>query len=201
MLNNKEKFIEEVNHFVDHSLRCLQNIKIDENIYMAVKKISECEGIIITTGMGKNNHIARKTSSTLSSLKIPSCFIHPGDASHGDSGIIRDKDILLVFSTSGKTDEVIKTINTARDLGISLIISITSHMDSPIRKMSDIVLDIGEIKEAGHLGLAPTTSTMAMLMVGDILATFSAKDKGVTIIDFNMRHHSGYLGLKSSSHL
>lgn len=193
-MNNFKK---EINEFIKHTISSIENIKIDENFYKAIDKICSCSGLVITTGMGKNSHIAKKISSTFNSLKIPSCNLHPGEALHGDSGIIKDTDILLVFSTSGKTDEVIKTIKTARELGVSCIISLTSHTDSPIRKMSDIVLDIGEIKEAGHLGLAPTTSIMAMLLVGDLLATFSAKNKNVTKEDFHIRHHSGYLGEKS----
>ena len=183
--------------FIDHTISCLQGLEIGSSFCDAIEKIANCKGIVITTGMGKNNHIARKVSSTFSSMKIPSCSIHPGEALHGDSGVIREDDILLVFSTSGKTEEIIKTIETARRLNVSCVISLTSHMDSPIRRMSDIVLDIGEVSEAGYLGIAPTTSVLLMLLAGDILATFSAKEKMVTLNDFHERHHSGYLGQKS----
>lgn len=197
-MENIEQFKVEIKDFVKHSTSYLEKIEINNSFYDAIMAISKCEGLIITTGMGKNNHIAKKVSSTFNSLKIPSCSLHPGEALHGDAGIMREKDILLVFSTSGKTDEIIKTIKTARSLGVLCVISLTSHADSPIRCLSDIVLDIGEIKEAGYLGLAPTTSILAMLLIGDILATFSAREKGVTKRDFNIRHHSGYLGLISS---
>ena len=100
-MNDLKKIKIEAEQFIDHSILCLRNIKVDESFYEAIKLISKCEGIVVTTGMGKNNHIAKKISSTLSSLKIPSCSLHPGEALHGDSGIMRNKDILLVFSTEG----------------------------------------------------------------------------------------------------
>lgn len=199
-MNSLENFRIEAQDFLNHTLLHLQKIDFNKNLYEAIHKIASCSGVVITTGMGKNGHIAKKVSSTLSSLKIPSCSIHPGEALHGDSGIIRDCDILMVFSTSGKTEEIIKTIEISRVLGIKCVISLTSHVDSPIKKMSDIVIDIGEIEEAGYLGLAPTTSTLVMLFIGDVIATFAAQEKGVTKQEFNDRHHSGYLGFKSKSY-
>lgn len=193
-MNDFEQFKIEAEGFVNHTISFLKKIEITKDFQVAVDMLSKCNGLVVTTGMGKNGHIARKISSTFSSLSIPSCFIHPGEAMHGDSGVLRKNDILMVVSTSGKTDEIIEIIKVARNLGIKKVISLTSHKDSPIKKMSNIVIDIGEIKEAGYLGLAPTTSTLAMLLVGDILATFSAKEKKITIKDYHDRHHHGYLG-------
>ena len=194
---DKKQFQLDAKSFIDHTISHLQKLEIGNGFYEAIQAISKCKGIVITTGMGKNNHIAKKVSSTFSSLKIPSCSMHPGEALHGDAGVIKKNDILLVFSTSGKTDEIIKTIEVARELGVARVISLTSHLDSPIRRLSDIVVDVGEIKEAGYLGLAPTTSTLILLLAGDILATFSAKIKKVTTKDYSARHHSGYLGALS----
>ena len=197
-MNSMEQCNYEVGEFIGHTIDILKNLDLNNQIYEVVQKVSLCRGKIITTGMGKNYHIAQKVSSTFNSLKIPSCVLHPGEAMHGDSGIMSEHDILLVFSTSGKTDEIIKVIEVSRILGINCVISLTSHSFSPIKKMSDLFIDVGEIKEAGYLGLAPTTSTLVMLLVGDIIATLVAKEKMVTVKDYHDRHHNGYLGEKSA---
>lgn len=156
---------------------------------------------IVTTGMGKAGHIAMKTASTLSSLGMPSCYVHPGEAAHGDLGMVRKGDILLVFSTSGKTREVIETIERAKILGVSKIIALTSHPDSNIRNIVDIVVDIGYFKEAGYLNIAPTTSIVMMLVYADLIATMAADICGFSLEDFALRHHGGYLGQKSRGEL
>jgi arabinose-5-phosphate isomerase len=173
------------------------------SLVMASESICGCRGKVVTTGMGKAGHAAQKIASTFSSLGIPSCYLHPAEASHGDIGIATRGDILLVFSTSGKTREVIETAELFRRLsagGIDddggKVVSITSHPDSPIRSMSDVVVDIGIVREAGHLSLAPTTSIVVMLVVADAIATMCAWRRGLTKDEFGMRHHGGYLGRK-----
>lgn len=139
----------------------------------------------------------RKFSSTLCSLGIPSCYIHPGESSHGDLGLLNTNDILFVASTSGKTREVLEIIHLARNISISKIIGITSHTDSPIREKADIVLDMGIINEEGHLGLAPTTSIIIMLAMTDAIALIMAEENNFTAHDYSLRHHSGYLKQKA----
>jgi arabinose-5-phosphate isomerase len=189
-----EKYNSVINDFIDNTVDSIKNIKHIKNIASAVNSICSCEGKIIVTGMGKNGHIAKKIASTFCSLSTPSCFLHPGEAMHGDSGVMDKKDILLALSTSGKTKEILETINVGRKIGISKIISITSHEDSLMKKDSDIVIEIGSIKESGYLGIAPTTSTCVILVIGDLLATLVAKIKNTNYFDYSIRHHGGYLG-------
>lgn len=182
--------------FAEDIKNAVKTVSVNEDVIKAAIMLSKSRHRIVTTGMGKAGHIAMKASSTLSSLGMPSCFVHPGEAAHGDLGMVKDGDVLLVFSTSGKTREVIETIGRAKNLGVSGIIALTSHPDSPIREMVDIVIDIGFFEEAGYLNLAPTTSTVMMLIYSDMISTLAADIRGFTIDDFAMRHHGGYLGQK-----
>lgn len=175
-------------------------IKKNPTICDACKVIAAApknKSIVITTGMGKAGHIAQKMSSSLSSFGIPSFYIHPGESSHGDIGVVRPNDILIVFSTSGKTREVIETINLTKKLKIGKIIAITSHPDSVVRRKADIIVDMGIIKESGYLNIAPTTSIVVMLIIADIITTIAAEINNFTMKDFYIRHHGGYLGEKS----
>ena len=148
---------------------------------------------VVTTGMGKAGYIMQKFSSTLCSFGVHSCFLHPGEASHGDLGILNSNDLLFVASTSGKTREVLETIDLSRKLDIYGIIGLTSHKDSKIREKADIVLDMGGIEEAGELKLAPTTSTTIMSIVTDALALIVSEEIGLTKEQFGKLHHSGSL--------
>lgn len=154
---------------------------------------------IFTTGMGKAGHVARKFSSTLSSLGTPSYFIHPGEAQHGDLGMITYGSILFAFSNSGKTREVVDMVTQAKGVGIATIISITSLRTSPLGKASDLVIDYGEIIEACHLGIAPTTSTTVMQVIADSMAVAISRAKLFSKEDYGKRHHGGYLGRKARS--
>jgi len=171
------------------------NIKLNTLVFqLVVKKIAHCTGKVVTTGMGKAGIAMEKFSSTLCSLGVPSCFLHPGTASHGDLGVLSPDDILFVASTSGKTREVLETVESATNIGVSSIIGITSHSDSPLRDVVNHTLDMGVIKEEGHLGLAPTSSILVMLAITDALALVVAKKKGLTAEGYFQYHHSGYLG-------
>ena len=166
----------------------------------AVDVIQNCQksnGKVITTGMGKAGIAMKKFSSILCSLGIPSCYLHPGESSHGDLGLITSNDVLFVASTSGKTREVIEIIDLARNIGVKEVIGVTSHPDSPIREKANVVLDMGELKEEGHLGLAPTTSILVMLSITDALALIIAEENGFTAKEYSLRHHSGYLHEKA----
>lgn len=182
--------------FADDIKKAVNTVSVSQDVIAAAIMLSESKHKIVTTGMGKAGHIARKSASTLASLGMPSCFIHPGEAAHGDLGMIKDGDILLVFSTSGKTREVIETIESSKKIGDIKIVALTSHPDAPIRLMADIVVDMGFFEEAGYLNLAPTTSTVMLLIYSDIIATMAADMRGFTVEDFAIRHHGGYLGQK-----
>jgi len=181
---------------IENFSKSISNIKIDDNFERSVQAIYECKGKIITTGMGKAGIAMRKFSSTLCSLGTPSCYLHPGEASHGDLGVIDHKDILFVASTSGKTREVLEVINLSRNINCQPIIGLTSHPDSAIRSKANIVLDMGVIKEAGFadMNLAPTTSILIMQAITDMIALLVADRRCFSSNDFSRYHHSGYIG-------
>jgi arabinose-5-phosphate isomerase len=188
----------EVKDIFKSFVQAIENIKIDSKHFsMVVDKLIEQRktgGLIITTAMGKASLVMRKFSSTLCSFGFPSVYIHPGEASHGDLGLLTKNDILFVASTSGKTREILEIIDLARNLKIKAIIGITSHPDSPVREKADYLIDMGVIQEAGKLGLAPTTSIIIMLAISDALSLIAAERVGVTKKDFSRFHHGGYLG-------
>ena len=183
--------------FIQQTIATIESIPVDNSFVNACFFLSDCKGKIVTTGMGKAGHAARKAASTLCSLNLPAVYIHPGDASHGDSGVITKGDVLLAFSTSGKTREVIELIHLARHLEVDQCIAITSHPDAPLRDICDIEINMGKVEESGYLHIAPTTSITVMLVIADMLATIAAEIKGVKMEDFAIRHHGGYLGEKS----
>lgn len=161
------------------------------SVYEALCLLDKCSGKVITTGLGKAGIAAQKAAATFSSLGIPAVYLDPATALHGDLGVVAEGDVMLAFSTSGKTREVLETLAYVPDVPI---IAVTSHVDAPIRKMATVVLDMGPIKEIDHLGLAPTASFIAMVVVGDLLATILSEGRGWTSEDFGRVHHSGYLG-------
>lgn len=199
-LTNCSTIIQNAHQFVQQTCQSLHSLQFDNSLFEAVIVTANsvyAKSTIITTGMGKAGHIAQKTSSLMNSLGISSFYIHPGESSHGDIGVLRHGDILFVFSTSGKTREVIETIDLSKKLGVDKIISITSHLDSPVRQKSDIIINMGDIKEAGYLHMAPTTSMVVMLTIADIIATSASQLINFNIKDYSLRHHGGYLGEKS----
>lgn len=171
-------------------------IKVTPEFETAVLALRECSGKVLTTGIGKAGHIARKFAATLCSTATPAAFIHPGEAAHGDLGLVDKDDSIVAFSTSGKSNEVIEMLELSRHLGLKTIIGITSHPDSPLRELSDIVLDMGIIEEPCSLRLAPSASIAVMLAISDALALTLMELKGVTREDYGLRHHGGYLGRK-----
>lgn len=194
----KEKKLSRAREILLQESEAIRNIPLDEKLIYAVDAIVACKGKVVTSGMGKAGIIARKVSSTFSSTGTASVFIHPGEAQHGDLGMLNKNDVLLVFSTSGKTREVIELVQLANKLFKNKlkVICITSHPESDLRNLSDIVLNIGEVKEVCKLGMAPTTSTTAMLALGDVLCMLVMEEIEFTQKDFLKRHHGGYLGSK-----
>ena len=173
------------------------DIVITSSFDGAIQMMLDCDGKIITTGMGKAGIAMRKFSSTLCSLGFPSCYLHPGEASHGDLGMIDNNDILFVASTSGKTREVLEVLQQSQH--VKHIIGITSHVDSPIREYAEVTLDMGEVEEAGQLKIAPTSSILVMLAITDALALVASEERNFTTKDFYLRHHNGYLADKCKS--
>ena len=174
--------------------KAITNVQVNDAYEAAVHAMHSCKGKVMTTGMGKAGLIARKFAATLSSTATPSAFVHPAEAAHGDLGAISPGDCIIALSTSGKSREVLEMLEMGRHLGIETIIGVTSHPDYELRKLCNIVLDMGEIEEACPLGLTPSASTAAMLAITDALALALMEVRGVTKADWGLRHHGGYLG-------
>jgi len=159
----------------------------------AVDTIRQARGRLIVTGMGKSGHIARKIAATLASTGTPAFFVHAGDASHGDLGMITSDDVMLVLSWSGETEELKSLIDYSRRFGITLI-ALTVNADSTLGKAADIVLALPQAREACPHNLTPTTSTLMQLALGDALAIALLESRGFTAIDFGVFHPGGKLG-------
>ena len=172
----------------------INSIKVTEEFVKAVSVMQGRTGKIITTGIGKAGHIANKFAATLCSTASQAQFLHPAEAAHGDLGAVSPGDILIAFSTSGKSREVIEILELSRHLGIETVIGVTSHPDSELRKYSDVVIDMGEIEEACPLGLTPTSSMAVMLAISDALALALMEQNKISREDYGLRHHGGYLG-------
>lgn len=166
---------------------------IDENFADIIIKLSECSGRIILSGMGKSGHIAGKIASTLSSTGSPAFFMHPGEASHGDLGMITPDDIVIFLSNSGESDEIYNLIPSIKRIGAS-IVAITSNEKSEIAKYADYHISSKVSTEACPLGLAPTASSALMLAIGDAIAISLFQLKGFTAEDFLKSHPGGALG-------
>lgn len=177
--------------------QAISSIPVTDEFERAANLLKDCNGKVLTTGMGKAGHIANKFSATLCSTGTPASFLHPGEAAHGDLGLIEEKDAIVAFSTSGKTREVLDILAAGRELGLHTVIGITSHPDSTLRELSDVVIDMGVIKEACRLELTPTSSMAVMLAISDALALLLMELKGFDADDFGKRHHGGYLGQKA----
>ena len=167
--------------------------RINKEFDKIINFLAKSKGRIIVTGMGKPGFIAQKVSATLSSTGSPSLYLHPAEALHGDLGRVTGDDALLLFSNSGETEEIIKLLPIAKKIGAKLI-AITGNKKSTLAVNADFVLDASVKKEACSLGLAPTTSTTAMLAMGDALAVALLDKKGFKEKDFAFFHPGGTLG-------
>src|SRR5580700_7580844 len=159
----------------------------------AVEAIRKVRGRVIVTGMGKSGHIARKIAATLASTGSPAFFVHAAEASHGDLGMITSDDVMLVLSWSGETEELKDLINYSRRFRIALI-AVTVNADSTLGKSADIVLVLPQAREACPHNLAPTTSSLMQLALGDALAIALLESRGFTAVDFRNLHPGGRLG-------
>lgn len=167
--------------------------ELDEQFIGAVDRILACTGKVILTGMGKSGLIGRKIAATLASTGTPSFYLHPGEAFHGDLGMISSEDVVLALSHSGETDEVLRIVPFIHSNG-NVLISITSNPESTLAKNSDLHLNACVKEEACILHLAPTTSTTAQLAMGDALAIALMKARDFTAMDFARLHPGGSLG-------
>lgn len=160
-----------------------------------LKLITKCEGKVIVTGMGKPGHIAKKMAATFASLGTPSFYLHPGEAMHGDLGMVSAKDIVIAISYSGESDEIVKILPNIKLIGATLI-GITGNANSTLAHSSDIVQVLPAFEEACYLNLAPTSSTTAVLSYGDALAVVASGIYGFKDSGFGKFHPAGALGKK-----
>jgi arabinose-5-phosphate isomerase len=167
--------------------------RLDENFVAACQLFLDTPGRIVVTGMGKSGHIGSKIAATLASTGTPAFFMHPGEASHGDLGMITGQDVLLTVSYSGETEEVLTILPLVKRMGAKLL-SLTGNPKSTLATAADVHLDVSVSEEACPLNLAPTASTTATLAMGDALAVALLKIRGFTAEDFAMSHPSGSLG-------
>lgn len=172
-------------------------ICVNSEFERALNALLGSPGKILTTGMGKTGHVARKFASSLCSTGTPAVYLHPGEAAHGDLGLIDPKDCIVAFSTSGKTREVLEMLEFGRHIGLGTVIGVTSHPGSELRRLSDIILDMGVVEEPCPHGLTPSSSIAVMLAISDALTLVLMELKGITRQDFGLRHHGGYLGKKA----
>lgn len=159
----------------------------------ALNMMQHAKGRVILTGMGKSGHIARKIAASLASTGTPSFFVHPAEASHGDLGMITNEDVIIAISNSGESKELVDILNYSKRFGIPLI-AITKNPGSSLGKAGDVVLKLPDSAEACPLGLAPTSSTTATLVLGDVLTVAMIERNGFSKSQFNQRHPGGKLG-------
>jgi arabinose-5-phosphate isomerase len=174
--------------------------RIDEDFVTACRYMLACEGRIVVLGMGKSGHIGGKIAATLASTGSPAFFVHPGEASHGDLGMITPRDVVLALSNSGETAELLMLLPLLKRLGVPLI-SMTGKPKSTLAREGDVHLDVSVASEACPLGLAPTSSTTATLVMGDALAIALLESRGFTAEDFARSHPAGSLGRRLLLHV
>jgi arabinose-5-phosphate isomerase len=173
----------------------LLSSRVDQQFSIACETILACQGRVIVTGMGKSGHIGNKIAATLASTGTPAFFVHPGEASHGDLGMITKTDVVIAISNSGNTNEIVTLLPLIARLGIPLI-SMTGDEQSQLAKAACANLDVSVTIEACPLNLAPTTSTTVTLVMGDALAIALLEARGFNAEDFAFSHPSGALGRK-----
>lgn len=181
----------------DIEIKALEKTRdaLDDTFVKILDLITKCEGKVIITGVGKPGHISSKLAATFSSLGTPSFCLHPGEAMHGDLGMISSNDVVIAISYSGESDEIVRILPNIKMIGATLI-GITGNASSTLAKASDIVQVLPKFDEACYLGLAPTSSTTSVLCYGDALAVVASAIYGFKDIDFGKFHPAGVLGKK-----
>lgn len=174
--------------------------RLDGDFSAACTRMLACQGRVVCTGMGKSGHVARKIAATLASTGTPAFYVHPGEAGHGDLGMITDVDVVLALSYSGESDEILMLLPVLKRQGNALI-AMTGRVNSTMARASDIHLDISVPAEACPLALAPTSSTTASMAMGDALAVAMLEARGFTADDFARSHPAGALGRRLLLHI
>jgi len=194
-MNNPQDLIESAKRAIQIETQAVAQLadRIDASFVKACDLIMACKGRVVVTGMGKSGHIGSKIAATLASTGTPAFFVHPGEASHGDLGMITSQDVVLAISNSGSTAEIITIIPLIKRMGAPLI-SMTGAPQSVLAREADVNLDVGVETEACPLGLAPTSSTTVTLVMGDALAVALLEAKGFSAEDFAFSHPGGRLG-------
>lgn len=179
----------------ESQLRALAKVEsvLNADFARVVGILENCSGKVIVTGLGKTGHIGRKMAATLASTGTPSFFLHAAEALHGDLGMIGSQDVLLAISNSGTSPEIVATVRHARSF-TNHILSMTANPNSELARLSDAVLLVPIVAESDHLGLAPSSSTTAMLVIGDILALTLSRRRGFSAEQFHRSHPGGALG-------
>ncbi len=187
--------IESARRTIDKEIDALHIMEseFDDNLTKALDMMQDIKGRVIVTGMGKSGHIGKKIAATLASTGTPSFFVHPAEASHGDLGMLTNEDMVLAISNGGESKELSDIVIYCKRYGIPLV-SMTKNPDSTLGKAGDIILRLPDAQEACPLGLAPTSSTTATLVLGDILAVALMERKGFSKSNYKQRHPGGKLG-------
>lgn len=194
--------ISEIKELLQKEAEAILNIpstnKFEKAIEIINTAVHKNNGKLVASGMGKAGQIAVNIATTLSSTGTPSIFIHPSDAQHGDLGMIQKNDVLLLISNSGKTREIVELFYLSRNLYPEIqIVVITGNCESELSEIADVTLSTGNPKEVCPLGMAPTTSTTVMTVIGDILVVQMMKKINFSKEKYSKLHHGGYLGIKA----
>lgn len=201
-MSTQSEKLHEIVDLLKKEAEAIQNIPVSDSFIKAVdliyQKVHTEGGKAIVSGMGKAGQIAGNIATTLSSTGTPAVFLHPSDAQHGDLGVIRENDVLIVLSNSGKTREIIELVGLTHNLYKKVpLIVITGNPDGELPKIAEVSIFTGNPEEVCALGLTPTTSTTTMTVIGDILVVLEMKKIGFSHAEYAKRHHGGYLGQKS----
>jgi len=199
---SKHDFIGHARTVIDAEIEAIKALKegLDEQFERACEAILACEGRVIISGMGKSGHISNKIAATFASTGTPAFFVHPGEALHGDLGMITGDDVVVAISNSGTTEEVLTLASLVKRLGAT-VIGMSGDVTSPLAEVSDFHLNIAVDKEACPMGLAPTSSTTVTLVMGDALAVALLEARGFTAEDFARSHPGGRLGKRLLVHV
>lgn len=199
---NKHDFIGLAKAVISAEIEAVEalNQRLDDNFVQTCQAILACKGRVIISGMGKSGHISNKIAATLASTGTPAFFVHPGEALHGDLGMITAEDVVVAISNSGTTEEIITLATVVKRLG-AVVIGMSGDKQSPLAEISDFHLDIAVEKEACPMGLAPTSSTTVTLVMGDALAIALLEARGFTPDDFARSHPGGRLGKRLLVHV
>ena len=202
MTFNPDQALQLARETLDIEAEALMGLKsrLDARFSQAVEMMLNVQGRVVVTGMGKSGHIGSKIAATLASTGTPAMFVHPGEASHGDLGMIKAIDVVLAISNSGESDELVSILPVLKRLGVPLI-AMTGGLTSALAQHADVVLDSSVSKEACPLNLAPTASTTAQLALGDALAVALLDARGFKAEDFARSHPGGSLGRRLLTHV